>query len=139
MATKTTRHMKLPPKTDTSWRDNLKSFSVKVGFHLSLSKSMLEFLCAVADDVQWDRNLYHRDICVPENWIASEVSLTKRGLIQRKSDKYFEDIKHDNTIPFAMRSCCELTPAGRCVVDLLKMAGVFVEADAAIIKKSKRA
>ena len=32
-----------------------------------------------------------------------------------------------------------ITPAGRCVVDLLKLAGVFVEADAAINKKARRA
>jgi hypothetical protein len=31
----------------------------------------------------------------------------------------------------------ELTPAGAAVVELLKLAGLFVEADAAIEKKAK--
>jgi hypothetical protein len=109
---------------------------MKFGFHLALTKAMVEFLSAVADDVQWDRNIY-RTISMPDNWIATEHSLEKRGLIERKSKGWFEEHKYDKT-PFAERACCVLTPAGRLVIDLLKMAGIFVEADAAIYKKSRR-
>jgi hypothetical protein len=98
---------------------------------------MLEFLCAVADDVQWDRHLYHKTRTAPENWIASERSLEKRGLIERKSPEWFARHKYD-TGDFNERSCCVLTPAGRVVINLIKMAGIFVEADAAINKKSRR-
>lgn len=98
---------------------------------------MLEFLCATADDVQWDRALYH-NLCIPENRIASERSLEKRGLIERKPPSYFEQHKHDDR-PRQNHANCILTPAGKLVVDLVKMAGVFVEADAAIEKRTRRA
>src|SRR6516164_1563635 len=65
------------------WQVNLRKSSMKVGFHLSLSRSMLEFLCATADGVHWDRSLYHHDMITPENWIASSCALIKRGLIER--------------------------------------------------------
>lgn len=129
------------PAAAETWKDRLRNFSMKIGFSLAVSKSMLEYLCAVADDVKWDKYLYHYGQALPENWIASENSLIKRGLIERKPQdvidqwKYQDEDKH----PFAERSCCQLTPAGECVVKLLKMAGLFVEADAAISKKARRA
>lgn len=117
---------------------------MKIGFQISLSKTMLEMLCAVADGVTWDRGIY-RTIHCPDNWIASEHSLMKRGLIRRKplelikkegygqmTDKAIEEGLHHE------RSCCELTPVGETVVQLLKHAGLFVEQDAAITKKFRK-
>ena len=126
------------PEADEEWKCRLRASSMKIGFVLCLTKTMLEFLCAVADDVQWDRSLYHQNIPFSDNWIASERALEKRGLIQRKSAEWFEANKH-NREPFCERSTCVLTPAGKAVVELIKMAGMFTEADAAINKKAKRA
>lgn len=134
---KTIRHPAAPPE----WQESFRSSSMKVGFVLTLSKTMLEMLCAIADDVQWDRALYWGNLHWPDNWIAPQQSLVKRGLIVRKDQKTIDAYKHDN-ITFA--ECCErafwqLTPAGRSVVELVKLAGMFVEADAAINKKSRTA
>lgn len=128
--------IKTPMADDASWKDNFRKASMKVGFVLCLSKTMLEFLCAVADDVQWDRSLYHQNVPFLDNWIASERALEKRGLIERKSKEYFDAKRHMHE-PFCESSTCILTPAGKAVVDLVKMAGMFIEADSAINKKSK--
>lgn len=98
---------------------------------------MIEFICAVADDVTWDR----RDFCTihkPDNWVATEAALKKRGLIVRKEGderrKAFEErSENDNDISY-----CKLTPAGEAVVQLFRVTGIFVEADSAITKKYKR-
>lgn len=130
------------PLAEQQWKDNFRKASMKVGFVLCLSKTMLEFLCAVADDVQWDRSLYHQNVPFLDNWISSERALEKRGLIERKTQEWFEAQKHKATSeqsPFCEMSCCVLTPAGKAVVELVKMAGMFVEADAAINKKARRA
>jgi hypothetical protein len=133
------------PACDDEWKVSLRNFSMKVGFHLSLSTSMLEMLCAVSDDVKWDRALYYRERCVGENWISSQNSLVKRGLIRRKSEdemmkeKKRRIIMEGTTADFCQWSNYELTPAGELVVALIAMAGLFVEADAAIEKKAKKA
>jgi hypothetical protein len=115
---------------------------MKVGFHLSLSRSMLEFLCATADGVHWDRSLYHHDMITPENWIASSCALIKRGLIERLTREEIDaqDRSQDH-VEGAMyeRTNYRLTPAGIQVIGLLLMAGLFVEADAAINKRARRA
>jgi hypothetical protein len=124
-------------KQADEWQANLRNFSMKVGFHLSLSTAMLEMLCATADDVRWDRGLYWKGRTVPENWIASQASLCKRGLIIRKSDQEIDVLKYDQG-DHNEWALYRLTPAGDCVVKLLKMAGLFVEADASINKKSRK-
>ncbi len=130
------------PAKPEEWAEKLRSFSMKVGFHISLSRAMLDYLCATASDTQWDRALYGPDIHVPDNWLASEKSLEKRGLIERKSKAWFEARKNKHPgsrAEFCEVSMCVLTPAGRLVVDLLKLAGMFVESDAAINKKARKA
>ena len=128
------------------WKINLRNFSMKVGFTVSLSRAMLEYLCAVADDVQWDRSLYHH--AQQDNWIASQRSLEKRGLIVRKTEEEHAKMglndprRHqENADPLKLYewNCWKLSPAGECVVQLVKLAGIFVEADAAINKKARRA
>lgn len=122
------------------WKDNFRNSSMRIGFSLILTKTMLEYLCAVADDVKWDRALYWKNGAMPDNWIASERSLEKRGLIERKPAIWFEENKHlsQTWSEACERSCCVLTPAGKAVVELIKIAGIFVEADAAINKKSRK-
>lgn len=125
------------PRAEEQWRDAFRSFSLRVGFHLSLTKPMLEFLCAVADGVQWDRSLYFSERPVPDNWIASERALEKRGLIARKAQGELDSRKYEDRPPGEW-CCCVLTPAGKAVVELVKLAGLFVEADAAINRRSRR-
>lgn len=137
------------PEAAGEWKERLRSFSMRIGFHLSLSKSMLEMLCAVADDVTWDRGIYHHGRSMPENWLASQASLVKRGLIERKSEEERDEVTnrrykkasdaHIQNLEFYEFSYYKLTPAGDCVVNLLRLAGLFVESDAAITKKSRRA
>ncbi len=126
---------------ELQWNERLRGFSMRVGFVLSLSKAMLEMLCAVADDVQWDRSLFKGTVA-PDNFLAPTLALFKRGLIERCSEadiKKKSDGIQANIIGLYETAYYQLTPAGKAVVELLKMAGLFVEADAAINKKTKRA
>ena len=132
------------PQANDEWKDHLRASSMKIGFSISLSRAMLELLCAVSDGVQWDRALYRLGATVPENWIASQRSLVKRGLIGRKDDDEIEAMRTIRLPQIDREQWYEfnyykLTPAGESVVSLLKMAGMFVEADAAINKKARRA
>lgn len=113
------------------WQQRFKSTNIKVGLQLNLSRAMLEMLCAIADDVLWDRASYG-DIHYPDNWVSCEAALTKRGLIERKQDAEREATRKHNIAAQAWDECrsyCKLTPAGRAVVDLLKIVGLFVPAD----------
>lgn len=123
-------------KSGDTWKIRLRSSVVKFGFNLNLSQSMLEFLCAVADDVRWDRSLCHGLHC-PENWLVTSASLIKRGLVEHKPPlklkKQLDDEKYKDW--GSMKSMHELTDAGKHVVELIKMAGVFEQASASIAKK----
>ncbi len=110
---------------------------MKTSFVLTLSKSMLEYLCATADDVRWDRGIYTHGSGMPENFIATQASLAKRGLIQRKDQTEIDTHKYDGDRHHEW-ALYILTPAGEKVVQLLKLAGMFVEADAALTKKHRR-
>ena len=74
------------------------------------------------------------------NTSPSAGSLVKRGLIVSKPraeiDDYL-DATRNRDYDFSNWTHWVLTPAGECVVTLLKLAGLFVEADAAIEKKAK--
>ena len=122
----------LPP----DWKSAFQGHAIKSSFCLALTQPMLEFLCATADDVHWDRLLYYRQYgnARPDSFIASEAALEKRGLIVRKIRTVLKEIPVDEAY---LHSYCELTPAGVAVVELLKVAGIFIEADAAIEKRSR--
>jgi hypothetical protein len=125
------------PNGLADWQQALRGSMLKFGVHLHLSQAMLEFLCAVADDVKWDRALDRGNIHRPDNWLASEVALTRRGLIKRKPPRVLQ--KHsDNRFSEPEWACCELTPAGKCVVELVKMSGVFVEAVESVVKQMRK-
>jgi len=91
---------------------------------------MMEFLCAISDDVKWDRASFP-SLYEPDNWMATENALTKRGLIKRKTIKEIRAEGYD-TIPYRM------TDIGLIVVQLLKVGGLFIQADAAKEKLCKR-
>lgn len=112
----------------TDWKQAFQSRVMRTGMVLHLSQPMLEFLCAVADGVRWDRATYFQYLAgsAPDNSIATGASLAKRGLIIRKDTKASDE-----------GSWWELTPAGHAVVELLKVAGVFIAADAAIQKQGR--
>ncbi len=122
------------------WRDAFKASSLKVGFGLHLTRTMCEFISAVADNVKWDRSKYGSAPAYPDNWVATAGSLVKRGLIVSKPraeiDDYLDSTRNKD-YDFSNWTHWVLTPAGDCVVTLLKLAGLFVEADAAIEKKAK--
>ncbi len=130
------------PEKLQEWKSHLRNSSMKVGFQISLSRSMLEYLCAVADNVQWDRSMFW-NLHAPDNWIAAQNALVRRGLISRRSE---EEIKQRITRhhrgemkdgDFHEWNHYVLTPAGEAVVSLLKMAGLFEEQMASIDKKAK--
>lgn len=120
------------------WLDRFKGAALRVGFQINLTRPMLEFLCAVADGVAWDRSgLGASTINCPDNWIATEHSLVKRGLVMRKPLKIRKQQLDDKDNELWETTPVELTDAGKIVVDLIKLSGVFIESDHAINKKNR--
>ena len=115
----------------SDWRDSFKSYSLRTNFQIGLTRPQLEMLCAIADDAEWDR-FQLGGINNPSNWIASETALQKRGLIQRKK----QERSHKWQNVYEITSTCELTPAGQCLVELLKLTGVFIECDNSTLRKA---
>lgn len=132
-----------------SWQERFLRNSNRISFKLQLSHSMIDYLCAVAEDVTWDRRFYDVDRQFkPDNWIATEQALEDRGLIhekpklqlhrkaeakreakcQRQGLRFLMDQSGYNAaIGGDMRNKYELTPVGRAVVDMLRIGGMFVE------------
>lgn len=126
--------VQLPP----DWKMAFQGSAMKTSFCLALTQPMLEFLCATAEGVHWDRRLYSRQygIARPDNWLASSGSLEKRGLVERLTrleiDRTCTSV-HDFTT-----SHYRLTPAGEAVVGLLKVTGIFITSDTAIERSTSR-
>lgn len=119
-----------------NWKDDFKSATMRTNFILTLTQPMIQFLSACADDCHWDRALFC-SIHAPDNWPATAQALTKRGLIVHRANAKRELQEIIDTPPGEWTPW-ELTPAGKAVVSLLKVTGIFVEADAAINKKARR-
>lgn len=123
------------------WQGNFRSSCLRVGFGLCLTRAMCEFISAVADGVHWDRSVYGAASPFPDNFLATSRALVKRGLIRFKPEAEREAGRRRETkTSYDLWSWTqwELTPAGVHVVELLKLAGVFVEADMAIEKKARK-
>ena len=96
---------------------------------------MIEFLSAVADGVHWDRARYS-SIHQPDNWLATEAALVKRGLVRSIRQDPSKKRKSKTGDFWADAGCnCELTPAGKHVVELFKTVGLFIEAEGATIRR----
>jgi hypothetical protein len=115
---------KVPDITD--WRAAFRGTIMRTGMALNLTQPMLEYLCAVADDVQWDRGRYFQQMgaAAPDCGLMTASALVKRGLIMLKRAAVHGSHRY------------ELTAAGQAVVQLLTVAGVFVKADAALSKRA---
>jgi hypothetical protein len=127
--------VQLPP----DWKSAFQGHAMRTSFCLALTQPMLEFLCATADGVHWDRRLYCQQwgAAKPDNWIASGSSLVNRGLIERlKPGEYPQNVKLDD---MHMHSHYRVTPAGAAIVELLRVTGIFVEADASVEKRARGA
>lgn len=112
------------------WKASFKGYAMRTNFCIGLTRTQLQFLCAVADDVMWDRWNFG-SVHMPDNFIASETALTKRGLLQRKPKRA---LKAWNNV-YELTHFCELTPAGKLVVELLKLTGLFIESDHAVERR----
>lgn len=123
------------------WKSDFQKSTMRTNFVLALSQPMIEFLCAVAENVHWDRARY-LTIHAPDNWIATEHALIKRGLIVRKPlsqlDAERDAIQEAGGDPRLDKSCCTLTPAGEAVVSLFRVTGIFVDSDNAQLKKASQ-
>jgi len=131
---------------DIDWQTNFKKNLFATHFNLVLTKPMIEFLCAVAEDVQWDRSLYYQGPHRPNHPLATAHVLENRGLVQRKKLKVIKEegdislkraqAEEDSSV-LHENSYYRLTPAGEALVHLFKVTGVFILADTAINKKSR--
>lgn len=119
----------------TTWQTDFRSTTMRTNFMLTLTQPMIEYLSATADNVRWDRTDFN-SLYRPDNWIATEQALEKRGLVVRKSPEEIAAAAGGRLNQFCRY---HLTPAGAAVVALLKVTGIFVEADAAIENRTRRA
>ena len=129
------------PAVDDTWKQSFQQSTFRTSFNLSLSQPMIEMLCAIADDVQWDRR-QEMTIHRPDNWLATNAALVKRGLARRKTDEERAKLRKSKTYIeelYGEVSYYTLTPAGEAVVQLFKVTGVFIEADNAITKRFRKA
>lgn len=128
------------------WRDAFKASTLRTSFVLSLTRPMLEFISAVADGVSWDRASHGSCAAYPDNFIAVGRALEKRGLLTHRGSSCRSDseaasriaAKTGDKMDWYTYSAWSLTPAGEKVVELLKITGLFIEADAAIRKKTRK-
>jgi hypothetical protein len=123
-----------------AWQRNFRASTVAMGFRLSLTKNMLEFLCATADDVRWDgfwELLHGLNQCGAG--AATAASLVRRGLLVDIYDSGQKLRLVEGTLPDGSPDFragrWQLTPAGRAVVDLLRIGGLFIESDQAIARR----
>jgi hypothetical protein len=121
-----------------AWKSNFQSATLRTSFCLSLTQPMLELFCAIADGVWWDRT-GSSVLARPDSFMASSEALTKRGLIvshaQRQEPRTREECERGERGELVR--IFELTPAGEALVNLLRVAGMFVEADHAIERRLK--
>lgn len=133
-------------KHPETWRDDFMRQSLRTAFTLHLTQPMIEFLCAIAANCRWDRGRAH-NIHAPDNWIATETALEKRGLIRRKDRAEIDAVRAalDAEYPDLRRrfnegpAFSELTPAGERVVELFKTVGMFVEMEATVNRRKHKA
>jgi hypothetical protein len=118
-----------------AWRDAFRANTIRVGFSIMLTRPMCEFLSAVADDVDWDRSKFGGAQAYPDNALATAAALVKRGLILPKPGRGQPGWLERQPADLYSFSLWVLSPAGQCIVELLKHGGMYVEADAAIEKK----
>ena len=114
----------------TEWQEAFRSHMTKVSFNITLTRAMMEMICSVADDVHWDRWRYG-GLVYPNNFLATEHALEARGLIIRKPRIVGTEPK-EGEIPW------KLTPAGVAMIELMKVGGIFIEAEAAREKLKAR-
>ena len=121
------------PERDT-WKDAFQQQTLRTDFTLRLTQSMIEFLCATADDCHWDR-VRDSHVLKPDNFLGTKVALTRRGLIVAKRQRELPPIDQSKDFWSEFRATYELTPAGEAVVELFRVTGVFVESENAEIRR----
>lgn len=120
----------------TEWKNAFVSSSMRASFCLSLTQPMLELLCATADGVHWDRTLHFPAFgqAKRDSWSHTEPALIRKGLIERVPKNLRKIGMTDEIETDRLR----LTPAGEKLVELLRVAGLFVEADATSLKRARK-
>ena len=116
-------------------QDEFKAATFRTNFQLHLSQAMIEYICAVDEDVQWDRAQFG-GLYKPDNFIATSAALMKRGLIARKTQADLD--KSDNGEGCFEWNRFKLTEIGEALVNLFRVAGIFVQSDNGLAKKLRR-
>lgn len=132
-----------------AWQERFLSNTNRSSFRLHLTQPMIEFLSAIAEDCDWDRKYYKYDCGMfPDNFLATQRALEERGLIEEKpavlkvrcdidkkrkaAAKEGRSYHHGDEIRVAAggdyKPLWQLTPAGRQLVELFKITGMFREA-----------
>ena len=115
--------------------------SMRHNFHLTLTGPMLEMLCAIADGVVRDREYHFTFSSVtPGDFVSRAEPLIKRGLVYHVP-RHLQPVEPPEAFcqqnAEGRQNYYKLTPIGEALVELLKLAGLFVKADAALDRETR--
>ena len=135
------------PALPDTWRALFLKSTLRTGFCLVLTQPMLEQLCAIADQVHWDRTVFRHSLGLaqPDNPVT-RGALERRGLVRHRGTRVLRDQERGRSASQRHErwndDICdvwELTPAGEQLVELLRTTGVFLEQTAATTLQARRA
>ncbi len=130
-----------------AWRALFLRSTLKTGFCLVLTQPMLEQLCAISDQVNWDRSVFRHSmgLASPDSPVTRSA-LERRGLVRHRGTRILRDEERDRSNQERHErwndEICdvwELTPAGEQLVELLRTTGVFLEQSAATTLRARQA
>jgi hypothetical protein len=111
--------------------------ALRTGFHLTLSEPMMEMLTSIEGGMHWARTREGGSVLRPNNVIATQMALVNRGLV----------IENPSVIPTIRNPRREsdhwvnkslvLTPIGKVVLTLFRVAGIYVPDEMAQIRKAR--
>jgi len=126
------------------WQRRFQQDTVQVDFSVKrLTPRLRAFICAVADGVEWDRQAEFGGGVGAGGGTAAAAKLFRRGLIKAKCPDQAETDARAAAAAAVLAGEAEwgeftnweLTPAGTHVVALLRLAGLFMEAELATVKR----
>lgn len=131
------------------WQEKFLNNTQRSLFRILLTQPMIEFLSAISDDCEWDRRYYKSDaVLYPDNWLATQRALEERGLIEekpavlkarkertklereaaKKGLRYYHGHELSKAAGGDYHPLWQLTPAGKQLVELFKVTGMFRKA-----------
>jgi len=129
---------KAPPEPVVS--PALRAWTRGTSFTLAMGKTQVAVLISLHHAQDWQARKIPMDRSFYAGWrhpLMKNFVTAGNGLIQRGLVAHHGDVPDKERGPLT-RHIWEVTPAGQCVVDLLKMSGVYQEVLADLLEADER-